>query len=141
MAESHDRVPMKRTPLKRTSGPRRKPREAPPEDVRDRMAAFGALARVKGAKCAVCGHARRAELQVHHTVEKAALTLRGIDAWDPRWGLVVCCEPAPNRCHERHTLAVRRIPRSALRPENIAMAERHALLWMIERNYPEEGTA
>jgi hypothetical protein len=54
----------------------------------------------------------------------------------PLQGLL-CAEPAPNRCHTRQTLAFRRIPRHALRPENWQFAPReHDLAWVLETEYP-----
>jgi hypothetical protein len=71
-----------------------------------------------GARCAVCG-ARR-QIQGHHVLSQQVLRHlaqeNGLNLaererlrWDPRNGLAVC-----QRHHDHHTLAVRRIPRSAL---------------------------
>ena len=87
-------------------------------------------------RCAVCGY-EGVFLQAHHVIEQKRIRKLGPEVlWDSRNGLAVCCEPAPNRCHERHTLAVKRIPREALRPENLAFAEEHGFEWAIDRFYP-----
>jgi protein gp37 len=56
--------------------------------------------------------------------------------WSPDNALVLCAEPAPNRCHNRHTLAFRRIPQSALRPENWRFACELDLEWVLRTEYP-----
>lgn len=74
-------------------------------------------------RCAVCGHSHY--LQAHHVVPMELLRrklrhlaperLIGI-FWDPRNALALCADPAPNRCHDRHTLSFKRVPKRALRP-------------------------
>ncbi|MDQ3933410.1 MAG: hypothetical protein M3340_02125 [Actinomycetota bacterium] len=64
----------------------------------------------------------------------------GLSRGAPRRGqnaLLVCRDPAPNRCHDRHTGAVERIPRSALRSENFRFGFEYGLDWIIDAEYPE----
>jgi hypothetical protein len=61
--------------------------------------------------------------------------------WDPRNALLLCKEPAPNRCHQRHTLAVKRVPQSALWSQNWDFARELSLGWMLEANYPRAAAA
>lgn len=95
--------------------------------------------------CANCGE-ETVFLQVHHAIPKEVLkrVLASKDGpcpleviWDPRNAMVVCSEPAPNRCHERHTVAYQRIGRVALSEENWAFAREHGLEYLLERDYPE----
>lgn len=120
---------------------RRKRRTPPDAALRARQEAFGALAQARGAKCANCGHTARdgPRLEVHHVVERQALRRLGLDEWSLDWALVLCDEPAPNRCHTRHGLAFRRVPYERLRPENIAIAEACGLAWLLEKNHPRGG--
>lgn len=53
----------------------------------------------------------------HHVIEKQELRRRGVDVWDPRNALRVI-KPV----HERHTLAVKRIPLRCLTDENLRFA-------------------
>jgi hypothetical protein len=104
---------------------------------------FTLAARQQG-KCQNCGYAG-VFLEAHHAIPKSLLrrlllkkgdpvTLEVL--WDPDNALLLCAEPAPNRCHGRHTLAFRRIRRAALRPENWAFARRHGLEWVLITEYP-----
>jgi hypothetical protein len=109
--------------------------------LRAAQEAFGALADERGACCANCGGTKRdGPLEVHHVLPRQALRRLGLDEWDPDLGLVLCSEPSPNRCHDRHTNAFARVPHERLRPENIAIAERYGLTWLLERNHPRGGT-
>lgn len=104
-----------------------------------------------GHRCAVC-HYDGPHLQVHHVIEaerlKREFSDEGDGGWkldellyDPSNGLLLCSEPAPNRCHDRHTLAIRRVPRSCLRPANESFAERVNLVWVLDRFYPGDSPA
>jgi hypothetical protein len=75
---------------------------------------------------------------VHEEIETRSIEQL---AWDPDNGLLVCAEPAPNRCHNRHTLAVRRIPQRALRQANWDFARSLGLGWRLEANYPRAAAA
>jgi hypothetical protein len=105
--------------------------------------AFRVAAKRQG-KCQNCGY-EGVFVEAHHAIPKnllrrlllkkgAPVTLEVL--WDPDNALLLCAEPAPNRCHGRHTLAFRRIRRAALRPENWAFARRHGLEWVLITEYP-----
>lgn len=102
----------------------------------------------RGARCLKCGGKRR--LQAHHAVPQQAVksfakTLRlSVEEtqrilWDGRNGVPVC-----ERCHERHTLAVERIPRVRLPLAAFAFARtldgmtpgRESMMVRLEREYP-----
>lgn len=82
-------------------------------------------------RCAVTGE--RAD-ECHHVVTRQQLRRRGLGhlVWDERNGLAVSHD-----VHRRHTLAVERIPRRCLRPENLEFADEHGLGYLVERYYPE----
>jgi hypothetical protein len=61
--------------------------------------------------------------------------------WDPRGALLLCKEPAPNRCHPRHTLAVKAVSQRALRSENWEFARELGLAWQLEANYSRAAAA
>lgn len=94
-----------------------------------------------GKRCAGCGWDR--SLQAHHIVRQQVLRRRAAELgipehrllWDERIGLPLCAEPAPHRCHSRHDLAVKRLPRSVIPPEAWEFADEHGLRWAIEREY------
>jgi hypothetical protein len=95
-------------------------------------------------RCANCGY-DGVFLEVHHVLRaellKRLLGQKGQPCppeivWSPDNALVLCAEPAPNRCHNRHTLAFRRIPQSALRPENWRFACELDLEWVLRTEYP-----
>lgn len=109
--------------------------------------AFKRAAWEQGA-CQRCGY-RGPFMDAHHAIPKALLKKlllrKGEPAtpevlWDPDNALLLCTEPAPERCHNRHTLAFRRVRRAVLRPENWAFARRHGLEWVLLTEYPEEET-
>ena len=92
-------------------------------------------------RCAVCGY-EGLYLQAHHVIEQKRIRKLGPEVlWDSRNGLALCFDPAPNRCHERHTLAVRRIPLRCLRSENFEFADEHGFAWAIDRFYASEAAA
>lgn len=53
--------------------------------------------------------------------------------WDPRNGLLVCA--GPMSCHDRHTTAFQRIPRSALRQENEDFAAEFGFGYLLDKEY------
>jgi HNH endonuclease len=87
--------------------------------------------------CAVCGSDRH--LEGHHVVAQRYLKPLerrlglepGTLLWDPALGMALC-----RRCHERHELAVVRVPRSALPAAASERAHELGLDWLIERMYP-----
>jgi len=92
---------------------RRKRKENPPGTKAKRAAWYGAREK----RCAVCGS--KHGLQGHHTLHRQHLRAEGADEWDLRGELTVC-----DPCHDDHHAAVKRIPVSALREENLVfMAE------------------
>lgn len=109
-----------------------KPPKATPLEEAARAAFFAALRPV----CESCGHRpyeweRKYELEVHHVVRQQVLRRMARDAtldpvlvvWDPRWAMTLCVEPAPERCHQRHTLRVRRVPGTLVPPQAWIAAE------------------
>lgn len=105
------------TPLARGSGLRRdrkRPFESP-ESAAARSA--WNVATKANPTCARCG--KRGYVSGHHVVEKRHVKARGGDIWDLRNQLSVCPD-----CHLNHHQGGedRRIPLSALRPENVAFA-------------------
>lgn len=70
--------------------------------------------------CAGCGYEGK-HVEAHHTIPEQVLErilgrLYTIEIqWDRRNALCLCDEPAPNRCHTRHHLAVKRVGRQGLR--------------------------
>jgi 5-methylcytosine-specific restriction endonuclease McrA len=90
---------------------RRKRKESPPGTQAKHVAWLEA----REGKCRVCGS--RWKLQGHHTLYRQHLRAEGADEWDLRGQLTVC-----GRCHRDHHAAVKRIPVSALRDDNIVFA-------------------
>ena len=92
-------------------------------------------------ECAVCCHGRY--LHGHHVIPLSALRFNGVDDrlwWDVRNQLVLCHEPAPNRCHDRHTLYVVRVPRAVViahAPRALEFADEVGLRWKFELEYPD----
>lgn len=80
----------------------------------------------------------------HHVIPLAALKVNGIapHLWfDPRNHLPLCMEPSESRCHQRHELYVRRVPRLvvlALAPQALEFAEEVELVHVFDRHYPVE---
>ena len=140
-------VPGKTSPAAapRTLTTRRAPKFR--DDAEREMAARWKRQVVAVGRCESCGDVE-GPFDAHHVVPQRLLRplerrrgLRpGALLWDPRIGLCLCSEPAPNRCHQRHELAVARVPRARLRPETIALAEDLEHGWFIDRHYPSEVT-
>jgi hypothetical protein len=128
-------------------GARRKKRVDPVEEVLRAAWAARAIAEAEST-CANCGY-QGPWVEVHHAIPKEILKRRlrskgqvcPIEVlWHPDNALVVCDEPAPERCHTRHTLTFKRLPRRALRPENWRFA-RGLGAWaveLLERDYPHQ---
>lgn len=74
-------------------------------------------------------------LEGHHVIPAQALRRRGYPPsviWDVRNRMLL-----KRSTHHRHTVAVERVPRSALSPANWEFARELGLDWMLERDYPE----
>lgn len=117
---------MKRTELKRRSGLKRNAtmrqkmrartrRDVPPGQRPPEVQAFWEAARDQGV-CAVTGYRGR-DWEAHHVVEAQELRGRRVNEWDPRNALRLS-----RRVHERHTLALKRVPLNCLTDENIEYA-------------------
>lgn len=102
----------------------------------------------RGRTCAACGfHARnpRVELDVHHIVPKEILKRierqtgapKGSLVWDPVNGMALCSQMTENRCHPRHTVKFKPVPRSRIPEAALQFAERLGLMYLIERHYPD----
>lgn len=140
----HGGKPLKRTRLKPVS-----PRRAQPTFDASAAALFKELTcfeRVDGRRvmraCIVCGD--RQHIEGHHVVPQQVLRREGLDhlLWDPANGVPVCDEPAPNRCHTRHELAVARIPKDRLPEAAVRFAAAIGQSHSIDRLYgAEEGDA
>lgn len=133
------RTALKRSPVKRTeqdasvrprraaatgAGARRTRPRKRSEQERAAMLAWK-VAITADASCASCG-ARDVELDGHHVVKQQTLERverqRGLAPgtllWDRDSGIALCSQWAPNRCHPRHDLAVKRVTRDCL-PANV----------------------
>lgn len=113
---------MKRTPLRRGRPRRRTAGE------RAASAAWGTRGR-----CEIpYDHECDGRVENHHVIDQEKLRDVGREdlLWDPRNRLRV-----DNRTHRRHTNAVERIRRDALRPEHLEFAAELGLEWWIERFY------
>jgi hypothetical protein len=85
----------------------------------------------------VCGSDRR--LEGHHVIPQRYLKPLerrlglepGTLLWDPALGMALC-----RRCHERHELAVGKVPRSALPASACARAHELGFDRLIDRIYP-----
>lgn len=103
-----------------------------------------ALERARGV-CPIADDGRHdGDLEAHHVVTQQALrrlyeghidddALAAI-LWDDRNGLAVC-----GRHHRRHTLAIRRLPITAVPLDAILFATEHQLVHHIDRYYRSEG--
>lgn len=136
-------------PMARTGELRAKPK--PPVDAAERAAQVAwyqyVLRRAQGC-CECCGErievirgvarwpdgtaAVEDTLQAHHIVDQQTLRKhrRGAYLWDPRLGMAV-----RRTHHESHTSGARRIPRSRLRADAVALAGTLGLAHIIERRY------
>lgn len=134
--------------LRRSKPLRHKPRRRRATELTQHEARLQTIfyaEKVRQGRCASCGYTGPF-LEVHHVIAKQLLkrllSKKGEPCppevlWDPRNALVLCQEPAPNRCHQRHTIAFRRVGRHVLRPENWQFAEEHDLEWVLLTEYPE----
>lgn len=115
---------MKRSPLKRKGATLKRgaiKRRSKPRDSRGRLrpeswALMHAFSRAAGRQpgCAISG-CRERDFDSHHVLYEQHLRREGLPRWDPRNCLRLC-----RRHHELHHKAAQRIPRSALRAENVA---------------------
>jgi hypothetical protein len=95
-----------------------RPRKVSQRERRAQQLFFAGL----GTSCENCGYTpeprrRERELERHHTIRQQVLrhiaSTAGLDevelVWDPDWGMTLCTDPAPERCHERHTSRFARV--------------------------------
>jgi len=119
----------------------------PRREEKDTPGANGWTQRVftlHGRRCRVCG--KRRAVQGHHVVPRQVIVTaphltreqRAMLAYDARNGLPVCL-----RCHERHELAVQRIPFEALPASVVEWAVEHGFEDRVfdERVYPSRRAA
>lgn len=71
-------------------------------------------------------------LQAHHVIQQQTLRKWNLfkELWDPRVGMTVC-----ERVHERHTLAVERIPLNAIPGRCLRFAREYGFVEYLERFY------
>lgn len=97
-------------------------------------------------RCAVTGVSSRdihvGYIECHHVLSRQQLRRHGHGdkVWDARNGI-----PLAPRVHERHTLAVERVPRASLPVAAEEFAAELGLTWLLDRVYgpvglPEEET-
>jgi hypothetical protein len=94
---------------------------------------------VKKQRCVVCGADERTarskgtRLQGHHILSQQSLRKYGHadKLWDARNGCAACEYP----CHSQHTVAVRRIERSALPTPALEFAMELGLGYLLDRQY------
>lgn len=143
------RSTLKPNPSKRTAPTRR---AAPKMSTEERRAAatFERVVKRTG-RCAACGHRARdprVELDAHHIVPKEILKRierqTGVPAgslvWDPVNGMPLCSQMTENRCHPRHTVKFKPVPRTRIPKPALRFAEKLGLMHVIERHYPNENT-
>lgn len=118
------------------------PKRSTPEERDEQTEFYRGTVAGGGYKCAVSGQpykerGRRDPLRIeaHHVIDQQILKANGLShvLWDPDNGL-----PVTAAVHAAHTSAMRRIPRSALRPANLVFARRHDLLHIVEQKYPDQ---
>lgn len=124
------------TPLERKSRIQPKPK---PKRTDEEAAASALWHRIvtEGKRCLMCG--TRSDLQGHHHVPQQVLRRQartlGVRAWvlvwDLRSGVPLC-----KRCHERHTLAVQKVPGWRLPAEAWEFAREIGLEHRLEREHP-----
>lgn len=101
-------------------------------------------------RCACCGRVARhprIDLDAHHVTPKETLKRLererrlppGSLVWDPANGMPLCSDAREQRCHARHTLAVKRVPRSRVPAPALRFAEGLGLTHIIERHYPDNS--
>jgi hypothetical protein len=105
------------------------------------------------AVCVMCG-ADHGLFEAHHAVPKRhlrticrSLGMSPVEAlavvYDPAFGVALCSEYGPERCHPRHTLGFRTVPRSRI-PERVFVAAEELgveAVVALEREHPDEGSA
>lgn len=96
--------------------------------------------RTRTSVCAMCGSP--IGITGHHVIALEVLKREGVDAtlwYDVRNHLPLCWEPSPERCHQRHELHVRRVPRDVVlagAPHALVFANEVGLLHIFDREYP-----
>lgn len=88
--------------------------------------------------CAMCGATRH--LSGHHVLPLQQLKHHNVpkELWfDLDNQLVLCVDPAPNRCHDRHERWIKRIPRERVPQCAWDFAKRLELAWVLDHEYPE----
>lgn len=134
------KAPLKRTPLKVVRGAALVPAD------RQRIADLSetwwrtVTQTPKGAwrACMGCG-ALGVRVEGHHTIKQQTIRRearsRKLDVatwlWDPRNGIPLC-----ERCHEKHTLAVQRVPGYLLPIRVWEFARDLGLEWALEKEHP-----
>lgn len=75
-------------------------------------------------------------MQAHHIIPKRHLKQEGLKdlIWDERIALGLC-----GYHHARHENYRERVPRSLLPKSVYQFAEEHGLMWLLDREYPEEN--
>ncbi len=129
-------------PLKRTAAQPHPRRKYDPELVLWRKAW---RRRTQTRACAQCGSL--VGRTGHHIIPLQVLKREGVPRWlwwDTRNHLCLCAEPAPERCHQRHELHVRRVPRAVVlagAPRALEFAAEVGLQRVFDREYPEARAA
>lgn len=143
------RSTLKPNPSKRTAPTRPATPKMSPEEQRA-AATFERVVKRTG-RCAACGHRARhprVELDAHHVIPKEILkrierqtgTPAGSLVWDPDNGMPLCSQMTENRCHPRHTVKFKPVPRARIPEPALRFAEKLGLIHLIERHYPNEIT-
>jgi len=140
---------VKRSPLKRTTPlargtARLKARRRPAVGTVEQREMFKLQVCHPGAVCAVVDDGPcEGELQSHHVVSQQWLRKRfaefgpvglALMLWEPANGMPLC-----RRHHDRHTLATRRVPLSALTPEHCEFIHNVGADLHVERTYRKEA--
>jgi len=96
--------------------------------------------KTKASVCAMCGS--NVNVTGHHIIPLRMLKVAGVPQslwYSPLNHLPLCDEPSPQRCHKRHELYVRRVPRDvvlAKAPGALDFADEVGLLHAFDREYP-----
>lgn len=128
-------VALKRSPLRRRSVKKQTQLDSQAE-AKQLLARAWWLKVAKNKSCVVCGSRKR--VQAHHVVPaqkiKQVASARLLEPlsllYDVRNGVALC-----GLCHDNHTTAKERVPRSKLPVAALAFASELALLYVIDREY------
>jgi hypothetical protein len=99
-------------------------------------------AKTRASVCAVCGSP--VDVVGHHVLPLRFLKVEKVprELWfDPRNNLPLCDEKSPERCHTRHELHVRRVPRDVVlagAPFSLEFAREVGLEHVFDREYPTQ---